>query len=169
MNKIIVVSQNNKFAEIKTILHHMAPAVKVQKLDGDFSAQGGSASGWDNVDIIIAGEDQAVKINSAAKNFPGEIILVLNYDKPEIWQSFGVANIKKIGCGFLEGADFLASDLIETDEGASFKLNHSGSSVPIWIKGKFGKEKIYSALSIICVGTLLGMNIIEVSEKLKNL
>lgn len=55
-----------------------------------------------------------------------------------------------------------------TDGGINFKLNHKGSSVPIWTKAK-NEEEIYNYLLAISVAIDSGMNPVEISEKLKTM
>jgi UDP-N-acetylmuramoyl-tripeptide--D-alanyl-D-alanine ligase len=40
--------------------------------------------------------------------------------------------------------------------------------VPFWLEGVFGKEQIYSALTAVAVGKILGMNLVEISQNLKD-
>lgn len=61
------------------------------------------------------------------------------------------------------------SDETETEEGINFKINYLGSSVPIWIKGIFKKEDLNNILAGISAGLSAGMNIVEISEKLKSI
>lgn len=60
------------------------------------------------------------------------------------------------------------SDETKTSEGINFKINYSGNSVPIWLKGVFEEEKLNSALAGISAALSLGLNIVEISDKLKN-
>lgn len=60
------------------------------------------------------------------------------------------------------------SDETETEEGINFKINYLGNSVPVWIKGIFKKEDLNNMLSAISAGLSAGMNIVEISEKLKS-
>jgi UDP-N-acetylmuramyl pentapeptide synthase len=39
--------------------------------------------------------------------------------------------------------------------------------VPIWLKNLFGKENIYAALAAAMVGEILGINLVEISNGLK--
>lgn len=53
-------------------------------------------------------------------------------------------------------------------EGVNFKLSYAGSVVPIFLPGVLGKQHIYAALAGAAVGIIYGMNLVEISEGLKN-
>jgi UDP-N-acetylmuramoyl-tripeptide--D-alanyl-D-alanine ligase len=40
--------------------------------------------------------------------------------------------------------------------------------IPIWLEKLFGKEQIYSALAASAIGTILGLNLIKISQALKD-
>ena len=40
--------------------------------------------------------------------------------------------------------------------------------MPVWLEGIFGKEQIYSALAAVCVGEILDLNLVEISQALKD-
>lgn len=140
MKKINIITEKNNIPSIKKILETLAPEVEVNFI-----------------------EPNKIEKNSAEDNY-----LIFNFDNLELREICKQLEFKKLSFGFLEEADFFASDQINTEEGISFKLNYKGNSVPIWIKNPFDKEKIYNVLAAICVGTISGLNIIEISEKIKN-
>ena len=51
-------------------------------------------------------------------------------------------------------------------EGITFKMDYSGSSVPVRIPGSFGKQAVYAALAGAAAGITCGMNLVEISEAL---
>ena len=53
------------------------------------------------------------------------------------------------------------------NSGLNFKLNFDGSAVPIWLHQVYGKLHIYSALAAAAVGLIFKLNLIEVSQALK--
>lgn len=106
--------------------------------------------------------------------------IVLNFDDETVRETDGVA-IKTLTFGFKEGADFRATDINVSGRDASsasvagepvlgtnFKINHKGNTVPVWLEGTCGKEQIYSALAAACVATIFDLNLIEISQALKN-
>jgi UDP-N-acetylmuramate-alanine ligase len=94
--------------------------------------------------------------------------LVLNFDDGAIRRLKGGTKANVLSFGFGEGADFRASDVNVGESGTNFKINHSGSIVPLWIDKRFGKEQIYSAVSAACVGYVKGLNLVQISQALKD-
>ena len=72
---------------------------------------------------------------------------------------------KKLTFGFQDGADFQASD-IKVNGGTNFKINHKGNIVPVWLRGVANQNQIYSALAAVAVGTVFGLNLVEISQAL---
>lgn len=138
---IIIVSGKENFSEIKKILKGLMP----------------------DIAFDFVGPENIKKIN---KIEGGQTHLFFNYDNLELREACRELEIKKISFGFSEGADFMASDVNETENGINFKLNYKGNSVPIWIKKNLSKNEIYDILAIISAAITLGLNIIEISEKL---
>ena len=101
-----------------------------------------------------------------AKKIPAQTNLILNFDDETIREIADVTNLNTLTFGFQEGADLKATD-IKLNSGTNFKINYRGNIVPIWLGKLFGKEQIYSALTGICVGTIFGLNLVEISEGLK--
>lgn len=93
--------------------------------------------------------------------------LVLNFDDETIREIKDITNLRTLTFGFQENADFFASD-IKLNGGTNFKINYRGNIVPFWLDGIFGKEQIYSALAASCVGTIFDLNLVEISQNLKN-
>jgi len=117
---------------------------------------------------FFAGEKEETKeIRKLAKSMPPFGYLVLNFDDETVREIKDETNLKEITFGFQERADFYASD-IKINGGTNFKINHKGNVVPIWLDGIFGKEQIYSALSAVVVGTIFELNLVEISQALKN-
>jgi len=117
---------------------------------------------------FFAGERKNVaQIKKIAKILPTQGYLILNFDDETVREIKGETNLKEITFGFQEGADFRATD-IKLNSGTNFKINYKGNIVPIWLEKVFGKEQIYSALSAAAVGTILGLNLVEISNVLKN-
>lgn len=52
-------------------------------------------------------------------------------------------------------------------EGISFKLFHTGHSVPVFLPGVLGKHQVYSALAAAAVGVAFDINLLEIAEALK--
>jgi len=105
------------------------------------------------------------------KDLPDRAYLVLNFDNPE------VRNLKKetvsniLTFGFYEGADIRATDINSGNEMVNFKLNYEGGFIPVWLKASSEmeeKETIYSTLIVASIGTIVGLNLVEISQSLKS-
>lgn len=119
-------------------------------------------------EIFFAGEREKISQSfNLAKTLPVQSYLVLNYDDETVREIADFTNIKTFTFGFNERADFFASD-IKLNHGTNFKVNYQGKVVPFWLEKTFGKEQIYSALASTAVGTILGLNLVEISQTLKN-
>ncbi|MBI3631243.1 MAG: hypothetical protein HY219_00035 [Candidatus Staskawiczbacteria bacterium] len=113
--------------------------------------------------------DSLENIKELTLEMPPYGSLILNFDEKIIYEINKITNLKNFSFGFSEKADFVISDVNETENNTNFKLNYKGNIVPIWLKKVLGKKEIYNVLPAICVGILLGLNIVEMSETLKNL
>jgi len=83
----------------------------------------------------------------------------------------GKAGKKVLTYGFTEGASIIASnDHIVYDENKpkriSFRVDYSGSSIPVELDSVVGKQHIYSALSAFTVGISQGLNIVNMKQAL---
>ena len=107
------------------------------------------------------------KIVKLAENFPPFGLLILNFDDETVREIKNKSLAKSLTFGFQEGADFQATD-IKLNTGTNFKINYKGNIVPVWLKKLFGKEQIYSALTAVLIGEVLKLNLVKVSESLKN-
>lgn len=116
----------------------------------------------------FAGEEEDVKnIKELAKSLPPFGYLILNFDDETVRGIKEETNLKEITFGFQKNADFCATDLI-TNGGTNFKINYKGNVVPVWLEKVFGKEQVYSALTAIAVGTVFDLNLVEISQSLKD-
>jgi len=116
----------------------------------------------------VGDKEKIIEIAKLINLLPSFGYLILNFDDETIKE---IKNKKKspkeITFGFQEGANFQATDVI-INGGTNFKIDYRGSVVPVWLKGYFGKEQIYSVLAATAVGTILGLNLVEISQSFKN-
>ncbi len=100
---------------------------------------------------------------------------VLNYDDETVREMKEEIRAHCLTFGFQEGANLRASDMSQQfspnnlkNAGINFKLNFSGNIVPIWLHHVYGKAQVYAALSAAAVGLIFKLNLIEISEALKD-
>jgi len=97
--------------------------------------------------------------------------LILNFDDETVRELKSKSEINSFTFGFQEMADFQATDYVITQfpsSGINFKVNFQGSVIPVWLRGIFGKEQVYSALACSACGYSFGLNLLEVSRALKS-
>jgi len=161
------------------IRHSSLPVLAVIHFDKDFSA-------GEKKDIV--------RSKKLAKNLPPYGHLILNFDDETAKRIKEEDNLKETTFGFQEGADFQVTDVklntqaqpsdkagrrVEMNEcsstnGINFKINYKGSIVPVWLTSepdsdeRARKEQIYSVMGAVVAGTVLGLNLVEISNVLKS-
>lgn len=75
-------------------------------------------------------------------------------------------NSKPIGSSTDESADLVAWPADTKPIGVRFRVNYTGSSVPISILGALGHPPIYSGLAALAVGKMVGLDLVSISEAL---
>ncbi len=114
-------------------------------------------------------KEKSVVVNHLKK----EGIAVLNYDDKRVRLMADFVEAKTVSYGFEDGATIRALELDEVAKnesslGISFKVVFGQATVPFFLDGVVGKPGIYASLAGIAVGLSMGMNILQISEKLKN-
>jgi len=104
-------------------------------------------------------------------------VAVLNYDDERVRQMSEGIKAKVLTYGLKEKADIRAtnydlkvspSTALGTSE-LNFKLEFKGSTVPAKLFNVLGVQHLYSALGATAVGIVFGMNLVEISEALKEI
>lgn len=117
--------------------------------------------------IFFVGDKNEVEmIKEQVKLLSPEGIFIENSDDESLRELIKECPVKYLTFGFSESADFMASD-VKTEEGVNFKINYRGNIVPVWLEKNGGKEIIYIALVAAAIGTNLDMNLVEISQALK--
>ena len=103
-----------------------------------------------------------------------ETKLVLNGDDPKVRSLKDTYNeLKTTTFGLEKNNNFVASNyqisqLHHIPTGIRFKVNHDGKSIPIHINGALGRQHIFPSLAAMAVGTMQGINLLELGEALSN-
>jgi len=119
---------------------------------------------------LFASEAKKAKpILKLAKKLPSNSLLVVNYDDETVREIIERDEIKAecLTFGLGKGSDVRASDVQISQKGTSFKLNYEGHAVPVWLKNLIGKRQIYSALVTSALAVKLGLNLVNVTQKIK--
>jgi UDP-N-acetylmuramoyl-tripeptide--D-alanyl-D-alanine ligase len=112
-----------------------------------------------------------------AKELKPEGVLVYNHDDNRIRNFSENIRNQKISFGFEPGADVQGSNEmytyglydnseLEFPTGISFKVNHTGSSIPVQLSGCLGRQHMYPMLAAFAVGAACHINPIKISEAL---
>jgi len=114
--------------------------------------------------------EKAVLIESVAPSGRS----ILNYDDEVVLEMKEKSRARVLTFGFSPEADVKAtnyemrSPASGDQAGISFKLEYGGSFVPARLYDVFGKQAVYAVLAAASCGLVLGMNLVEISEALKN-
>lgn len=108
---------------------------------------------------------------------------VMNYDDERVRSIIPKVKTNVTTYGFEQGADVRALEIsfVGMDDafceaqsewdckqwGTSFKVVAQGSTVPFFLPHSLGKANVYAALAAIAVGLAQGMNMIDISESLR--
>ena len=101
-------------------------------------------------------------------------LLILNNDDEVVSEMRSKTKSRVITFGLKEGADIRgSSDSILYDdegmpEGLTFKIDETGKSLPVFIKGVFGRNHIYASLAALTLSSGLKFNMLTAINALKN-
>jgi UDP-N-acetylmuramyl pentapeptide synthase len=94
----------------------------------------------------------------------------LNFDNEAVREIRNKTPVFTLTFGFQKMADLRASDLsIDQKESAcNFKIDYEGNIIPIWLKNICSEQEVLSILAAISCGIQLGLNLVEISQALKD-
>jgi len=135
--------------------------------------------------VTAVGESHAVffgSVENIAKekgtliaSLPTDGTAVLNRDDERVWAMRDRTKASVVSFGFHPDADIRAvEDSVsyvcdpEGECGVHFKMSADGSTVPVFLPAVLGRPSIYAALAAAAVGRIKGMNLVEISERLKD-
>jgi hypothetical protein len=72
-------------------------------------------------------------------------------------------------CAIQNKGTICASDISNTGSEINFKINYQGKTIPFWARGQYSEDQYYSVLSAILVAMAMGMNLVEISNKLREI
>ena len=127
-----------------------------------------------HVEFFRTPEQVAKEKGKLIKSLPNDGFAILNFDDERIKKIAGVSGAQKIFFGFNEGADLRANQAevhLEDLENAhlSFKVDWQGTSAPFRLNNILGEHLIYSILAAIAAGLIFKINLVEISQSLKDL
>lgn len=107
-----------------------------------------------------------------------EGFVLVNRDNEYARRAIDKSRAKVISYGLEPGADLRALELrysFETDSlantlsGLNFKLAHKGRAVPVYVPNVLSEAMVYAALAGAAVGLALDINLLEISQALRDL
>ncbi len=104
---------------------------------------------------------QVSDLKELIKSMNLQAYLVLNYDEERIKDLKNEA-VYCLTYGFQKKANLYVSDI--DSQGTNFKINYQGNIVPFWFKESLERKEIYFILSIIAVGLIKDINLVEISQ-----
>lgn len=117
----------------------------------------------------ISMQERIFEIQELVKLLNPQSYLILNNDDEYI-RKIKNDRANLLTFGFQKEADFRATDVL-SDNSLNFKLNFRKNIVPLWLEKEtdqsLEKEQIYSALSACATGTVLGINLVEISQAIR--
>jgi len=112
-------------------------------------------------------EEEKHEVLEIVRHFPPSGFLILNSDCIGSREIKGKVRAETLTFGFKEGSDFQATDIKINGE-TNFKINHKGNIIPVWLESSAGEDHILAALVAAAVGEVLKLNLVKISEALKN-
>ncbi len=100
-------------------------------------------------------------------------VVALNADDEITMKMAAKSHSKVITFGFSESAQVRASELhiMYKDghpEGMAFRIDYAGNSVPIRLRGAFGKSHVYAILAASAVGIAQEINLVKIADAFSN-
>lgn len=95
----------------------------------------------------------------------------LNADNDLVYKMAKNTKAEILFFGFSEKAQVRAAEINISEKeglkGISFKLLYDGKVIPVFLPQTLGKQQVYAALAAVCLGIIYGMNLVEITEALK--
>jgi len=120
-----------------------------------------------NTDEVAAEKANLVRVLAAVD------YAILNHDDGRVFDMKSKTKAQVLTYGFEESSTIRISDFkysnIDKDKpaGVIFKIHEASSFVPVEIDDSLGKSQAYAAAAAAAIGTVLGMNLIQISEALR--
>ena len=126
-----------------------------------------------HVEFFQGAEQVAQEKANLIKSLDKDGWAVLNFDDERVRAMATKTKAKVFGYGFHPDADLQASQLEAhlddlSQAAISFKVDYLGSNVPLRLTGLLGAHQICPVLAAVAVGLIFKMNLVEISQALKN-
>ncbi len=115
--------------------------------------------------VVFAGSDSRSHKKKIFKAIPKQGHVVVDRSMLRKINIGSGRNVMTFGTG--PTSDLYVTDINKGEE-TNFKVSYKGSVTPFWIKGKLKNREIYAILSALCVGVILGLNLVEMSGNIRS-
>ena len=154
-NFLILEMGADRPGDIKYLVKFVHPKIGLITALGEIPA---------HVEFFANPQQIAQEKKNLVKALKEEEVAILNYDDEKVIEMADNLKAKVLTYGLKEQADVRA---INYDIEGNFKLEFKGSSVPGKLINVLGTQYLYSALAATAVGTVFDMNLVEITEALK--
>lgn len=150
--------------DIKRLVMRFKPQIAIVTTVGDTPVH---IEFFKNADSVAAEKANLVKVLSEND------YAVLNYDDSRVLNMKSETKARIMTYGFKEDSTVRVSDFnyFKTEEGrpagVAFKIHKASDVAPVQINGSLGKSQAYAVAAAAAVGTILGMNINQIAEALR--
>lgn len=156
--KVIIISGSNK-GDVRALIEKILSSyfkigkdVLIRETGPEEINELGFLIKKSSLPILVAENTEKQLADSFPKGF-----LVLLLDK----------TVKILDIGLGKESELEASD-ININGGINFKINYKGNIVPVWLDSASDKGQIPGILAAVAVGVVFGLNLVEISQALKN-
>ncbi|MBI4457826.1 hypothetical protein HY633_02585 [Candidatus Uhrbacteria bacterium] len=134
-----------------------------------------TAVGEAHAEFLGSLDDVAEEKSTLVKHLPKDGWAVLNADDERVMAMRAKSKAGTMTFGFNDGADVQALEMSVSyafgdergESGMHLKIAHKGNVVPVFLPEVLGRQGVYAALAAAAVGLLRGMNLIEISDRLR--
>ncbi len=154
----------DKPGNLRKLLEICRPNISVLPAIGDVSVHG---------EIFSEAQEVAREKGKLIEYLPSAGFAVLNYDDETVMELKERTRAHIVTFGFERGAEIRIRNFENRTDGnrplgVSFKLEYGGSSVPVRLDDVLGRVQGYAAAAAAAVGLIFGLNLVKISEALKN-
>lgn len=131
-----------------------------------------------HVEFFKDPEELICEKTKLVRALPSDGHVILNHDDFAVYGMKDKTTASALTFGIEEHADVKIinyklqitkdEELGDIPEGISFKIEYEGSVVPIRLNRAFGMPQAYAASAAVAVGVFMGMNLVEISEALRD-
>lgn len=151
--------------DIRRLAQKFKPHISVITIVGDVPVH---VEFFKEADAVADEKANLVKVLSMSD------FAVLNHDDRRVMEMKSKTKARVLTYGFGQGATIRASDVEYTSNeegrpvGVTFKLNEGSHFAPVRIEGSLGKSQAWSSAAAAAVGSILGMNLVDISEAISS-